>query len=209
MSQSTHGQQPGQPASTPSPAEEKPETAPAPETAVNERGKVGGAPVFVYLAIMFAAAFLLLLMAYLMQEHNSRTVIADLRESLDISRDSLTEENQTLRAELQSLLEQVDTLQDQLDSAESGYLTLQGEFDLLSQTYQAVLTLEQLERLCQQEQPEPARSLLAQSEDLAELLAQADQSFRLPSGGQSSLRPPTFTQRLADVTALLAEQPDL
>ena len=206
MRQTPPGQQPGQPA--PSPAEEKPETCPSPTPPVNERGKVGSAPVFVYLAIMFAAAFLLLLMAYLMQEHNSRTVIADLQESLDISRDSLTEENQTLRTEVQSLLEQVDTLQDQLDSAESGYLTLREEFDLLTQTHQAVLTLEHLEQLCRQEQPELARSLLAQSDDLAALLAQADQSSRPPAGGQSALRPPSFTQRLADVTALLAQQPD-
>ena len=172
----------------------------------NERGKTGSTPVFVYLAILFAAAFLLLLMAYLMQEHKSSTVIADLQETLNLSRDALTEENRTLRAEVENLLSQVEQLQDQLDTAESRYLTLQESSLRAARIHTAVRLLEQLEYLCRQEQLEEARTVLARSEHIGEWLAQGDQIIS-PDDVVLVAGQPTLTQRLEAVTALLAEEP--
>jgi hypothetical protein len=172
----------------------------------SEGDKTGGAPVFVYLAILFAAAFLLLLMAYLMQEQKSSTVIADLQQTLDVSRDTLTDENRTLRQELEQLLLQSEQMQEQLDETEKRYLNLQETALLQAQLYQSVLLLEQLEYLCREERLDEARTLLARSEGLAGLLEQADRTTAsedvLLAAGQ-----PGLMQRLDAVRGLLEVQP--
>lgn len=76
-----------------------------------------GKPVFIYLAIMFAAAFLLLLMAYFIQQRNNEVAMDGLRHSLTFSESmaELLDENQDLRAHLDDLQDQLNSVQSELD----------------------------------------------------------------------------------------------
>lgn len=76
-------------------------------------------PVFVYLLILFAAAFLMLLLAYFIQERNAEAQIGDLRDSLEAfqSISALTGENQELRDQLDELEEDYRALADALEQA--------------------------------------------------------------------------------------------
>lgn len=73
------------------------------------------ASVYVYLAVLFGAAFLLLLFSYLMQQRDSEEImgnLSQLRESLGgiQSIDQLVEENRNLRDEIASLKNEVAEL---------------------------------------------------------------------------------------------------
>lgn len=75
--------------------------------------------VFVYLAVLFGTAFLLLLFAYLMQQRDSEEImgnLSDLRQSLGSiqSIDQLVEENHQLREEKEGLKEQVSGMETEL-----------------------------------------------------------------------------------------------
>lgn len=74
-------------------------------------------PVFVYLVILFAAAFLMLLLAYFIQERNAEAQIGDLRDSLEAfqSITALTAENQELRDQLDELEKEYEALSDALE----------------------------------------------------------------------------------------------
>ena len=80
--------------------------------------------VFTYMAILFAAAFLLLLMAFLMQQRSNRETIDDLTESMTNSMtsihslQSLVEVNQTLEAENDTLKEEKAKLEAKISSLE-------------------------------------------------------------------------------------------
>ena len=86
--------------------------------------------VFQYLAILFAAAFLLLLLAYVMQQRVERAQdqIDDLQESANSAlqtleniiaeRDQLKEENQALSGELQQAWQDVQQAQGQIEEQE-------------------------------------------------------------------------------------------
>lgn len=83
---------------------------------------LGGRSVFAYLAVLFGAAFLLLLFAYLMQQRDSAEImgnLSQLRESMGSihSIDELTEENRALREENERLKKDNETLQASLQSA--------------------------------------------------------------------------------------------
>lgn len=116
-------------------------------------------PVFVYLAILFAAAFLLLLFAYLMQQRNSQEILgnlSDLRQSMGNiqSIDQLVEENQMLREESESLRQQLADTQEQLDKvqeelsvsealAEKAQFSSENAWNIVH-AFQSVYTLRQL-----------------------------------------------------------------
>lgn len=82
----------------------RPGSAPEPEETPEEQQPPSPArsrSVFLYLAVLFGVAFLLLLFAYLMQQRDS----SDLRDFMGSiqSIDQLLEENRGLRAEIESL----------------------------------------------------------------------------------------------------------
>ncbi len=90
--------------------------------------------VFVYLAILFAAAFLLLLFAYLMQQRNSAEILgnlSDLRESMTSfhSLDEVMDENRALREENEKLQNQLRERNTELSNAQSAYEILEGSCD--------------------------------------------------------------------------------
>ena len=69
-----------------------------------------GASVFTYLAILFAAAFLMLLLAYFIQQRNNDVALDHLRDSITSyqSLDQLIEENQALDDENQRLTQELE-----------------------------------------------------------------------------------------------------
>jgi hypothetical protein len=89
--------------------------------------------VVTYLAILFGAAFLLLLMASLMQDRAHRQTISDLTQTvnsvhslqdlLEVNQ-SLAEENQALKAEQEALREQKETSEAEKAALETALLAM-------------------------------------------------------------------------------------
>ena len=96
------------------------------------------APVFTYLAIMFAAAFLMLLLAYFIQQRNNDVAIDGLKDSITssfASMDEVLEENRQLREEMEALEEELESLngekhalETELDTLTAAYAQLEKEF---------------------------------------------------------------------------------
>ncbi len=68
------------------------------------QGKNKRSSFYVYLAVLFGAAFLMLLLAYFVQRRNNETAISALRSTMDLSREELMEEIQGLEEERDGLL---------------------------------------------------------------------------------------------------------
>ena len=86
----------------------KPDASPA--QARNKRSSF-----YVYLAVLFGAAFLMLLLAYFVQRRNNETAQSDLRSSFSATRQELMEEIEGLEEEKQKLLTEKEALQAQVD----------------------------------------------------------------------------------------------
>lgn len=69
---------------------------------------------YVYLAVLFGAAFLMLLLAYFVQRRNNETAQSDLRSSFSATRQELLDEIEGLEEEKQGLLAEKEALQAQL-----------------------------------------------------------------------------------------------
>lgn len=113
----------------------RPDAPPAP----NQRQR----PALVYLVILFAAAFVLLLFAYLMQQRNSAEILgnlSELRSSMGNiqSIDQLVEENRTLREKNQALEDTVESMKETIENL-TGQVT---ELDAARRTQN--LNLEQM-----------------------------------------------------------------
>lgn len=83
----------------------KEETRPTPSVSGHE----SKARVFRYMAILFAAAFLLLLLAFLMQNRANQETISDLAESVS-SVHNVVEENEALRQQIEALEQELEEL---------------------------------------------------------------------------------------------------
>lgn len=106
-------------------SQESPDPPESPETPEEERPSPPPRrrSVFVYLAVLFGTAFLLLLFAYLMQQRDSDEItgyLSQLQESMGSiqSIDQLTEENRKLREEKDSLQARLDELEKQVGELE-------------------------------------------------------------------------------------------
>lgn len=73
---------------------------------------------YVYLAVLFGAAFLMLLLAYFVQRRNNETAQSDLRSSFSATRQELLDEIEGLEEEKAALEEQTDQLQEERDDLE-------------------------------------------------------------------------------------------
>lgn len=87
---------------------------PSPAQARNKRSAF-----YVYLAVLFGAAFLMLLLAYFVQRRNNETAQSDLRSSFSATRQELMEEIEGLEEEKQKLLTEKEALQAQLSDAQA------------------------------------------------------------------------------------------
>lgn len=122
---------------------------PEPERSTSPTEKNKRSSVYVYLAILFGAAFLMLLLAYFVQQRNNETVLDDLRSTTasrqelleDIQR--LEEENETLRAEQKETTDKLLRANMSLEESSSHY----GEMtDLLTGQRDRATVLAYLER---------------------------------------------------------------
>lgn len=131
-------------------------------------------PVFIYLAILFAAAFLMLLLAYFVQLRNSENTIDDLRTSMTATREELMEqnrqlqdENKTLQTEKEQLQEdqlalqsQVGELQNQLKEAEDSGQTWSDLYQESERNSTIVYDLWRAEELFEAEEYEQSAQIL-------------------------------------------------
>lgn len=95
--------------------EDAPETPPEGEAPAPDNGKKPTpankrTSVYRYLLVLFGAAFILLLLAYFIQQRSSETAISDLRDTMNLSRAELMEEIDALKEEKAALEEQVASL---------------------------------------------------------------------------------------------------
>ena len=99
-------------------------------------------PVFGYLAIMFAAAFLMLLLAYFIQQRNNEVAIDGLKDSITHfeSMDELLEDNRKLREELDALEQELDALEAEKEQLEEKISELESKYSELEQAYQDAQT---------------------------------------------------------------------
>lgn len=104
---------------------------------VNEPEHSPGAPppeknkrssFYVYLAVLFGAAFLMLLLAYFVQQRNNATAQSDLRSSCSASRQELLDEIQRLEEEKTVLEEQTAQLQEERDDLNTKLEELQEQW---------------------------------------------------------------------------------
>lgn len=89
------------------------------ETPSPAQGKNKRSSFFVYLAVLFGAAFLMLLLAYFVQRRNNETAYSDLQNTMNLSRGELMEEIRGLEEEKQGLLAEQEGLQAQLSDAQA------------------------------------------------------------------------------------------
>lgn len=153
-------------------AETQEETEAPEEEKSTPSSPLGGRSVFAYLAVLFGAAFLLLLFAYLMQQRDSAEImgnLSDLRASMGSiqSIDELTEENRQLREEKEALEEQVSDIQKQLDELEAELAGTQDEVNRWKEIYSesqatidACCKVAQLKQLYEQGDIEEAKAFL-------------------------------------------------
>lgn len=102
--------------------------------------------VFTYLAILFAAAFLLLLMALFMQQRNNEQTIGSLKESITSiasldelieTNEALKEENEALQGKFENALDSLTSNQEQLKKARDEVSQKNGEISSWELFYEA------------------------------------------------------------------------
>ena len=163
----------------------EPDKAPAPEGKAPDpagRARKKGA-VVTYLAVLFAAAFLLLLLAYFMQQRTNEAAIGSLTESITSiqSLDDLIEENGALRAENEALQEENESLSGQKETLDRQLRETTEALEQAEMQFTALRALEELERLAAGEKPErvQAAQLLEEYHTGAELLGGESLKFWL------------------------------
>lgn len=135
-------------------------------------------PVFVYLAVMFAAAFLMLLLAYFIQERNSAAQIGNLQSAMESihSIDELMEENRELRAELETLKDNYSRQSEQYNSVKSQLSETQYYVELKAFQTSMASNLFLLENLMREERYEEAVNIL---NSLVLYIDSTDQTFNV------------------------------
>lgn len=112
------------------PTEEK-----APETEQVKTTERPKRSVAVYLTILFAVAFLLLLLAFFMQQRSNETIIGNLQNSASTTEllNQLIDENRNLQKENDALSDQLEALGQELNGQQALYDDLKAEEESLLQ----------------------------------------------------------------------------
>lgn len=112
--------------------DEKDQKQPAAEQAPEQKAKPERSrnALLRYLTILFAFAFLLVLLSYLIQMRNMNTTVSELNktssnalsnaEALQATNQSLMEEKAALEDQIDALEDQIDALNDQVESEKAG-----------------------------------------------------------------------------------------
>ena len=115
------------------------------------------------LTILFAAAFVLLLMSFLMQQRANQAALDDLQQTSDStvqSLENMLQENESLKEQNAELQAQVDALEEQVNSAQ----TDTGETDALQRQLDALTYLNQIRALYNEGRYADARDVAAAAE---------------------------------------------
>lgn len=130
-----------------------------------------GRSVIFYLTILVAAAFLLLVMAWFMQQRTADTV-QGLHDSVNSVQtiDQLVVDNRALRQQLEALEEERDALQQELEAWKTKDDS--SELKVKDRQLQALSTLNQLRALYNQGQYKAAGTLLRDNPTLEETLTE-------------------------------------
>lgn len=121
-------------------------------------------PVLFYLMILFAVAFLLLLMSFMMQRRANQEAMSHLEETSNSAVESLEnklKENEQLKAQVTQLEEENQQLTSQLEEQSGQVAESQEE---LEQVVQALTALNTLRSLYNQGRYSDARDFLAEQE---------------------------------------------
>lgn len=110
-----------QPKDTPEtpPEDEALPAAPEPEGKKTSPPANKRTSVYRYLLVLFGAAFVLLLLAYFIQQRSSETAISDLRDTMNLSRAELMEEIDALKEEKAALEGETARLQEERDELDA------------------------------------------------------------------------------------------
>ncbi len=170
---------PNQPDST----TEETQTAKKPEEAKSaspQKSKRRGASVFTYLAILFAAAFLMLLLAYFIQQRNNDVAMDHLRDSITSyqSLDQLIEKNQTLGDENKQLTQDLEAAQEDSQQWQTLYEDLDADYKAASAQADTVEALLSLSIAYQGEDFETCAGILQDLAASADYTAPADENIR-------------------------------
>ena len=123
--------------------------------------------VFRYLSILFAAAFLLLLLAFLMQNRTNQEAISDLTEAVTTVH-HVVEENTVLRERNAELEQKMEQLSAALEAAKASDKESRAAFTLTKQRLNALHTLNNIRALYNDGKYREARNLISQNEPLLE-----------------------------------------
>ena len=172
------------------PAEEAPE--PEAPSGPKQEDSGGAAPVanrkskrsavYLYLLILFGAAFLMLLLAYFVQQRSNENTISDLRDSMNLSREELLDEIKALKEEKAALAEEIGFLNGELIQWRERYEEKDGKltesWDLLNAMQEEIYCYRsflQLEQYYQAGDLESCGAILI-------LQMQGQTSYRAPDG---------------------------
>ena len=161
---------------------EETQTAKKPEEAksASQKPKRRGASVFTYLAILFAAAFLMLLLAYFIQQRNNDVAMDHLRDSITSyqSLDQLIEKNQTLGDENKQLTQDLEAAQEDSQQWQTLYEDLDADYKAASAQADTVEALLSLSIAYQGEDFETCAGILQDLAASADYTAPADENIR-------------------------------
>lgn len=112
--------------------------ADAPRRKAQQRGRRNS--VFQYIAVMFMAAFILLLVTFLMERRQSQQQIDDLKQSVSAYQtlQGLMDDNSQLREEGERLNRQIQALESQLAAAQTRQAELEAKLQEREKTEQAM-----------------------------------------------------------------------
>lgn len=153
LPQEGDGPDPEAPAAEPSPTPPEVGAKPAAPPKPAKRSSV-----YLYLLVLFGAAFMMLLLAYFVQQRSSETTISDLRDSMNLSRaelmeeiDGLKEEKEALETQLQSMEDDQKKAQEWRDFLEERNRMLDDQYSEASYLLAQATALSFLERFCAEE----------------------------------------------------------
>jgi len=123
--------------------------------------------VFQYIAILFMAAFVLLLYTFMMERRQSKQQIDDLQQSVSTvqSLQNLYDENAQLKEETNNLQKQIDALNNQLAGAEEGQGLLQAQIEESEKSVEAMTWFWQLNDAYVRGRLKQCRSLITSMEE--------------------------------------------
>lgn len=126
--------------------------------------------VLFYLVILFAAAFILLLLSYFMQQRANQENLSNLQQTSSSAvqtLDNLLQDNQDLKAKVTALEKELTLAQSDLTAAESSATNAEEKLDHAAKQRDAILSLNTVRALYNQQQYRAAREYLATQEEKA------------------------------------------